>query len=302
MPANRALRTTTPDRRKRLGRWCHWLGLATEYWVETMEYSALAIDLDGTLLVGDELPRANIEAVGAARDAGLRIIIATARWSQFALRIGERLGIDGPVIACSGAQVFDPALGGDVFDRRLPVDFVDALYAICNAERCIATVTLDDHVQIKMDGPPEQRYLAAEMRWTPMLRLQPGVLPRVAAIQGSRCGERIRRELREPFRDRVNVLDSIGPTGKLILTLTAAQATKGAALRAVCDHLHLDPGRVVAFGDAENDVAMFKLAGASVAMGQADAATKAAATYVSKANTEAGVAHAIHRLLACGAL
>ncbi len=267
-----------------------------------MEYAALAIDLDGTLLVGDELPRANILAVRAARDAGLRVIIATARWSQFAVRIGRRLGIDGPVIACSGAQVFDPALGGDVFDRRLPVDFAEALYAICNAERCIATVTLGDQVQIKMDGRPERRYLAAEMRWTPALHLQPGDLPRVAAIQGSRCGERIRRELREPFRDRVNVLDSIGPTGKVILTLTARQATKGAALRAACEHLRLDPGRVVAFGDAENDVDMFKCAGASVAMGQADAATRAAATYVGRANTEAGVAHAIHRLLECGTL
>ena len=267
-----------------------------------MKYAALAIDLDGTLLVGDEVPPANVDGIRAALNAGLKVIIATARWSHFAVRLGNGLGIGGPVIACSGAQVYDPALPGDVFDRRLPLDFVEALYAICNQERCIATVTLGDHVEFKMDGRPAERHLTPELRFTEALRLTDGNLPRIAAIQGSRCCERIRRELEAPFRDTVNVLDSIGPTGKIILALTAREANKGEALGAACAHMGLDPGSVVAFGDAENDVAMFRLAGASVAMGQADAATQSAATYVSRSNTEAGVAHAIHRLLERGEL
>ncbi len=267
-----------------------------------MKYAALAIDLDGTLLVGEDVPPVNAKGIRAALEAGLQVIIATARWSQFALRLGNELGIDGPVIACSGAQVYDPALPGDVFDERLPQDFVEALYAICNEERCIATVTLDNHVEIKMDGRPDPRLLAAEMNWKESLRFDGSNLPRVAAIQGTRCSERIRGELVEPFRETVNVMDSIGPSGKVILTLTARQATKGAALRAACDHLNLDPDDVVAFGDAENDLAMFRLAGASVAMGQADAATRAAATYISKPNTEGGVGHAIFRLLERGTL
>ena len=267
-----------------------------------MKYAALAIDLDGTLLVGEEVPEANAQAIRAASSAGLRVVIATARWSHFAVRLGATLGLNDPVIACSGAQVFDPAGPGDVFDRRLPVAFTEALYAICNEERCIATVTLGDHVDIKMDGRPEQRHLAPEMRWTQRLHLDPNNLPRVAAIQGSRCGQRIRQELEAAFQGQVNILDSIGPTGKVILAITARRATKGAALAAACEHMGLKPQQVVAFGDAENDVAMFRLAGASVAMGQADAVTKAAATFVSKANTDGGVAHAIDRLLERGAL
>ncbi|MXW48921.1 MAG: HAD hydrolase family protein, partial [Gammaproteobacteria bacterium] len=43
-------------------------------------YRVLAFDLDGTLLVGEHLPPANRDALRAARDAGYRIIIATARW------------------------------------------------------------------------------------------------------------------------------------------------------------------------------------------------------------------------------
>ena len=256
--------------------------------------------MDGTLLVGEEVPEANAKAVRAASAAGLRVVIATARWAHFAVRLGEGLGIRDPVIACSGAQVFDPTGPGDVFDQRLPMDFVEALYGICNEERCIATVTLDSHVEIKMDGRPEEGLLAPEMRWSERLHLDHNNLPRVAAIQGSRCGQRVRQELEGSFQDQVSILDSIGPSGKIILAVTARQATKGAALEAACAHMGIRPREVVAFGDAENDVDMFRLAGASVAMGQADAATKAAATFVSKTNTEGGVAHAIWRLLETG--
>ena len=102
--------------------------------------------------------------------------------------------------------------------------------------------------------------------------------------------------------DRVNIFDSIGPSGKVILTITAKDATKGAALRAACAHLGVPPSAAVAFGDAENDLAMFAAAGAAVAMGQASAEVQAAATYVSKPHDQDGVAHAIGILLERGRL
>ena len=52
-----------------------------------MTFKALAIDLDGTLLVGDDLSERNRVAVKAAHDAGFEIIIATARWRHMAQRI-----------------------------------------------------------------------------------------------------------------------------------------------------------------------------------------------------------------------
>ncbi len=265
-----------------------------------MTYKALAIDLDGTLLVGETLPDENRIAVGAARDAGIHVMIATARWSHLALRLQERMGIDDPIIACSGAQVLDPREGRDVFDHRLPVDFTEALYAICNAERCIATATTTEHVRMKLEGALDPDLVGPEVEGVSALEVDPQDLPRVVAVQGSRCSERIRSELQAAFAGSVNILDSVGPTGKIVLTITARAATKGAALTAACEHLRITPAEVVAFGDSENDLAMFELAGASVAMGQADDRTRAAATYVSKANTEGGVAHGIYRPLESG--
>ena len=122
----------------------------------------------------------------------------------------------------------------------------------------------------------------------------------MAAIQGSNVNQRIRAELQPKYRDRVHFFDSIGPTGKVVLTLTASTASKGDALRAACGHLQIATNEVIAFGDSENDIEMFRAAGASVAMGQADEQTKAAATTVTAAHDEAGVAQAVERLLATG--
>jgi hydroxymethylpyrimidine pyrophosphatase-like HAD family hydrolase len=58
----------------------------------------------------------------------------------------------------------------------------------------------------------------------------------------------------------------------------------------------------VAFGDSGDDIEMFKVAAASVAMGQAKDTLKAAATWVSAPNDQGGVALAIERLLAGGDL
>ena len=57
---------------------------------------------------------------------------------------------------------------------------------------------------------------------------------------------------------------------------------------------------VVAFGDAEADIEMFRVAGASVAMGQASDHVKSMATAVTLVNDDDGVAVAVERLVKTG--
>ena len=66
---------------------------------------AVFFDLDGTLLVGEDLPDENARALRAAKDAGMHVIIATARWKEMAFKVADAVGLTDPVIACSGAQV-----------------------------------------------------------------------------------------------------------------------------------------------------------------------------------------------------
>jgi len=88
-----------------------------------------------------------------------------------------------------------------------------------------------------------------------------------------------------------------GDVSNVARTTPATGADKGAALAVACKDLDIHPAQVVAIGDAENDVEMFRVAGTSFAMGQASDEVKRAATYVTAPNDEDGVAQAIERVL-----
>ena len=259
-----------------------------------MTFKALAIDLDGTLLVGERLPERNREAVLKASQAGYKVIVATARWRQLAEGIGKQIGLIGqPVIACSGAQVYSTAEARDIFDSRLPATFAEKLFDICNVHRCIASATLDNHTVLKMQPKPDAEYLTDEMLWVESFAGLGEELPRIATVQGTDAIKAVRELHDGQHLAEVNIFDSIGPSGRLVITITGKAADKGTALARACEYLDIEAAEVIAFGDAGNDVEMFRRAGRSVAMGQADEAVKAAATDVTSAFDDDGVARFI---------
>jgi Cof subfamily protein (haloacid dehalogenase superfamily) len=266
---------------------------------------ALAIDLDGTLLDRhDRVSPRNHAALAEARRRGMVVVVASARWFQIGRAVAADLSrdgpvIDGPVIACSGAQVRLVRDDVDLFDVRMPDAFARAFCEIVDDERCIAWAALDDEVVMKLEGTAETTLDG--LRQVPSLtEAAAGTPPRMLLLQGATACARVEAELGPIWGERVRFVDSISGAGKRILTLTAAGADKGAALVAACRHLGVDLADVVAFGDARNDLPMFAVAGASVAMGQASDDVRAAASYVAAASADDGVAGAVERLLRDG--
>lgn len=78
--------------------------------------------------------------------------------------------------------------------------------------------------------------------------------------------------------------------------ITAKGASKGSAAEAIRERLGMETSQVVAFGDSANDISMFKVAGTSVAMGNAVESCKARATFVTAPCVEAGVARGLETL------
>ena len=60
-------------------------------------------------------------------------------------------------------------------------------------------------------------------------------------------------ELEDKYRDHVNIFDSIGPTGRIIITITAKAATKGAALAAACAELGIAQTEVVSQAETTSE-------------------------------------------------
>jgi len=261
-----------------------------------LKLKAIATDLDGTLLAPHgEMSERNLRTLRRAHDAGYEIILATARWYQLALPVAAALSLRGPLIACQGAEVRRIRDGIDLLDQRLPPAFADELFELCDAHRCLAWIPFDDEVLMKAEGdiadlPPASRLVRK-------LRGACEGLPRMALVQGRGVCAAILEELAPRWEGRVRFAASVSSRGKVVLTLTAAEVSKGVALDRACRDLGLEPGEVVAIGDAENDLEMFRVAGYSFAMGQAAEEVRRAATAVTASCEEDGVAQAVERLL-----
>ena len=68
-------------------------------------------------------------------------------------------------------------------------------------------------------------------------------------------------------------------------------------MRTVLDCYGIDRAHKLAIGDSENDRNMLEYAGTAVVMGNAPAAIKEIADFVTLTNDEAGVAHAVEKLI-----
>ena len=263
----------------------------------------LAIDLDGTLLQRDGTPRPRaIAALTAASAAGIHVRVASARWAALAARVTRQIPGSRIIIACSGGQVLDLESGRDIFDARIPASFTRWAMELCNEYNGSGTFALESDVLVRLPQAREMNPAAPEVHYVTHLEAAGTPGARVIMIQPGDVVEAIRADGLGRWASDVHMVDALTSGGRTLLTITAASAHKGIALRAACDHFGITTDEVVAFGDSGNDIALFEAAGYSVAMGNGTPEAKAAATMVTVPNTEDGVAVIVERILATGGI
>jgi hydroxymethylpyrimidine pyrophosphatase-like HAD family hydrolase len=81
------------------------------------------------------------------------------------------------------------------------------------------------------------------------------------------------------------------------LDVTPPGCNKGTFVEAIAKRLGVLTDKVATIGDMENDLAMFKKSGMSIAMGNATDEVKKAATLVTASNEDEGFAKAIEMIL-----
>jgi Cof subfamily protein (haloacid dehalogenase superfamily) len=99
------------------------------------------------------------------------------------------------------------------------------------------------------------------------------------------------------FGDRLYVTSS----NENFVEMMNSQASKGKCLEKLSEALGIGMENVLAIGDGENDVEMIKRAGTGIAMGNARASVKIAASDTAPSNDECGVAWAVEKYILNGA-
>jgi hydroxymethylpyrimidine pyrophosphatase-like HAD family hydrolase len=81
------------------------------------------------------------------------------------------------------------------------------------------------------------------------------------------------------------------------LDVTPPDCDKGTFVRAMAKRLGISTDAVATIGDMQNDLAMFRVSGMSIAMGNATDDVKKLATHVTASNEEEGFAKAVDMIL-----
>ncbi|MFT4008033.1 MAG: HAD family hydrolase [Lacrimispora sp.] len=264
----------------------------------------VAVDMDGTALGSDgKVPPGTLEALKKWMENGGLVVPASGRTYGWIPQ--EILGLGVPyVISANGASVIDTGTGKYIYESRIKL--AEGL--------ALLSYLLTENGQYYFQQ--EDRYYEGADRWEEMERKHPYMVSagfsrreRLTDLLGFLAdkGEDIQKigfmAFDEEAENRVMACGKHFPgftilkTGRMCLEFNRKGTSKGEALKYLCNCLAVEQEKVAAIGDSENDVEMLAWAGVGVAMGNAPAAVKEAADFVTKTNDEEGVAWALERIL-----
>ena len=263
----------------------------------------LAIDVDGTLLTtGYQLTAVTREAVQQVSAQGVHVVLASARSPRALHTIREELEITGLAICYTGALTcrISP-------DPHVPSEVVIEQRMSLSSAHHVLSRALQRGISVGWyvgDCWYIPRWDAALQRESRLTGAPPIVEPDLAHI--TEAPHKLLAIAAEPaFLSELSLLASTLPAdcrGQFSLAnyleITHQGVDKATALAALGHQLGITPADMVAIGDGENDVALLRLVGLGIAMGNAPPSVRAVADWVTDTNNRDGVALAIERLQA----
>jgi len=121
--------------------------------------------------------------------------------------------------------------------------------------------------------------------------------PTAFLLFGKEAVDALEAAFAERYRGVLNVARGYSAAYPHYANVVHARASKGSALRLLCDHLGLDVRQAIAIGDSGPDISMFRVAGFSVAMANAPPEVQAEAQTVAPSNEDDGVAWALEHFV-----
>lgn len=275
-------------------------------------FDLVILDLDGTIL--NQYKRAAISpavqaAIADVQAAGVPLTIGTGRTLDYLRhQFPGDLQLAYPVLTTQGAVIGDPRSGQVLMEEDIPLEDARALAAWVDDEPFMtALYFLDEegrtHIYRNRVGvTPEEEALLHHVLGSPItfceqlspLLAAPDAHPPIKAItyeDPDKSGRDVLLEMERRFSPSLSIMR----THVWLVEATAPGVHKGSGLLKLCAMLDVDPQRVLAIGDSENDIPMLEAAGFGVAMGNATESLKAIADWIAPPIEQDGAAFALRR-------
>jgi Cof subfamily protein (haloacid dehalogenase superfamily) len=263
----------------------------------TLPYKMIVLDLDDTLLNDEHsLSKRNKEALMAAQELGVKVVLASGRPTFGMVSIAKDLQLDqygSYILSFNGSKIINAKTNEEIFNSTISSEMTHRLYDLSKREG-VAILSYKDE-SIVIEEPNEYADIEATITGLPMqivdqfkatitepvvkamMLAHPDVLVNVEQTLVKEVGEEVSVFRSKPF----------------FLEFTALNVTKGTSLHQLTQKLGIKAEEVIAIGDSYNDITMIEFAGLGVAMGNAPDAIKEIANHVTETNNNDGVAKVV---------
>ena len=274
-------------------------------------YDAVLIDLDGTLIEGAEgLRPENVAALRAAEARGKKVMIATGRSTASARPVLEQLELSTPAVVFNGAAVWCPKRTRLIEERILSSRTLERSLAFA-AEHDLLTILMAS--ERKWASPPRDPAEARALQGLRGLEVVPReqlaaqeFIVRVTMFSATHSAsvalmEAAEAHIRQPVYTThfpLSVLHAHRESPMSVIDIHPPCRGKAEGLRVLRDLYGIEPERVVAIGDATNDLPMFAAAGLALATEDGMDEAKAAAHHIIGPGGSTAIARAIEQYLA----
>ena len=265
------------------------------------------MDMDGTLLDADHVhvSKRNVEALRAARDKGVKIVLASGRTWCLLGGVREQLGCVDYGVISNGAAIVEAHTGEYHSQGAIPnaqaLLIADILcryglyFEVYAKGECFVQASQREYLQENYLNPAFGGYFASVTTWCDSLErgldgrdvekfniiyLPPEIREQ---LEADLAATRVPLEWAHAFVENME--------------FSAKGIKKGETLAALCRRLGITPDEVMAFGDGGNDVDMLNYAGLSFAMENGAPSVKRVAKYLAPPNTNSGVGRMVEKYI-----
>ena len=255
-------------------------------------------DVDGTLVTRDKVLTDGAKgAVKRLRDAGIGFTIVSSRPTVGMRFLIEPLAITLPVGSFNGSSIVDPKLN-PIEQHLIPVSAAQRSLDVLNEFGVDIWLFTND---LWLTRNPDGEYVPHEKR---AIRADPTIvadfapyLSSVCKIVGASSDAALLQRCEAAMQKAVGAEATAVRSQSYYLDVTPPGHDKGTFVESMARRLGISTAAVATIGDMQNDLAMFKKSGLSIAMGNATDDVKRRATHVTTTNENEGFAGAIEMIL-----
>jgi Cof subfamily protein (haloacid dehalogenase superfamily) len=260
--------------------------------------SLVVSDVDGTLLTKDKvLTEEARRAVRRLHEAGIGFTLTSSRPSIGMGFLIEPLAITLPIGAFNGSSIVDASLK-PIDQHLIPSDAVERCLGVLDQFGIdIWLFTNDKWLTRNGDGdyvPNEKRAIRADPTvvgdFSPYLSM-------ACKIVGSSADPALLQRCEAAMIGAMGDEATAVRSQSYYLDVTPPGCNKGTFVASMAKRLGISTDAVATIGDMQNDLAMFRTSGLSIAMGNATDDVKQQASEVTASNQDEGFAKAIEMIL-----